>query len=120
MASWEIDAGGGGTTTAAIGPEEFVRTVVSSYERSGLGVDEGVITYMVKKVVVGERRWFAGMESGRIDLGLLHSALTDALETAAKDAEDEGSLILYLVNAEKTFRQVIESRWHCPYGLWWC
>jgi hypothetical protein len=120
VASRQFDPGGGGTTTAGFGREEFVRSVVDRYEATGLGVDESVVDYMLSDVVVDESRWYAGLDTGRIDVEVLANALTDALQRAARYSEDQGRLIVSRRSAEVTFRPVIEQEWRCPYGLWWC
>lgn len=120
--SFEREGGGGGVQTAFAPMDRttFVRSIVDEFERTHLGVHEGAVDYILTSALPPEAEWAQAVDSGRVDLARVRSALTDALEESASRTRSRGEYTVDRATVEEVFPMVIKNRWHCPYPLLLC
>jgi hypothetical protein len=122
----ELAGSGGGDrfgSAGTIDPSsrgDFVDYVVGSFASNRMPVESDVVAYIREEVFVDDKEWEQGVRSGRIDVEKTHAILTEALEATAELADRVGRPTVDMDLAPRTFIEVVEGRWKCPYPFLLC
>jgi hypothetical protein len=93
---------------------QFIEDILNQFKVSRMPIDDELERWIQTEMFISERRWVAGLRSGRLDLRTTQTILEEALAEAGNVADSVGQAVLDLNVAHPAFERIIGAH-GCPY-----
>lgn len=97
----------------------FVEGVVSGFEARRMGVDSGVVGFILRQVLVSDEEWARGWKERKFDPARVASKIEEGLELAAERADERSVLVIDAPLAEEIYAEIRKRR-QCVYPIRKC